>query len=46
MHTGFWWRTLKEGDGLDDVGIDGRVILKRILKKWGRGRGLEFVSGW
>jgi len=24
-----WWEHLKEGDSLEDIGIDGRVILKR-----------------
>ena len=37
MHTGFWWRDLREGDHLKDPGIDGRIILKWIFKKWGGG---------
>jgi hypothetical protein len=32
--TGFWWGDLREGDHLGDQGIDGRIILKRIFKKW------------
>jgi hypothetical protein len=31
MHTGFWWCNLKARGCLDDLGIDGRVILKWIL---------------
>jgi hypothetical protein len=37
MHTRFWWRDLREGDHLEDPGIDGRIILKWIFKKWGGG---------
>ena len=25
MHTGFWWRNLREGYYLEDPGIDGRT---------------------
>jgi hypothetical protein len=35
--TGFWWGDLREGDHLGHPGIDGRIILKRIFKKWDGG---------
>jgi hypothetical protein len=34
VHTGFWWRDLREGDHLEDQVIDGTIILKWIFKKW------------
>ena len=33
MYTGFWWGNLKKGDHLEDLGVDGRITLKRTLKK-------------
>jgi hypothetical protein len=34
VHTGFWYRDLRKRDQLEDPGVDGRTILKWILKKW------------
>jgi hypothetical protein len=34
VHTGFRWGDLKERDHLEDLGIDRRIILKWIFKKW------------
>jgi hypothetical protein len=35
LHTGLWWRNLRERDHLEDPGIDGRIILKLIFSKSG-----------
>jgi hypothetical protein len=32
VHTGFWWGDLNEREHSEDLGVDGRTILKWILK--------------
>jgi hypothetical protein len=40
VHTGFWFGNLKEGEHLEDPGVNRRIILKWIFEKWERKYGL------
>jgi hypothetical protein len=32
--TGVWWENLRERDNWGDPGVDGKIILRRIIRKW------------
>jgi hypothetical protein len=34
VHAKFWWGNLREGDHLEGTGINTKVILKWVFKKW------------
>jgi len=34
VYTGFWWGKLRERDDLEDPGVDDRIILRLIFRKW------------
>jgi len=36
-YTGFWWGKLRERNHLEDPGVDGRIILRWIFRKWNGG---------
>ena len=42
VYTGFWWGNLGERDRLEDSGLDERIILRWIFRKWDVG----IWSGW
>jgi hypothetical protein len=33
MCTEFWWGNLKERDHLEELGVEGKIILRWLLKK-------------
>jgi hypothetical protein len=37
VHTGFWYGYLREGDILEDAGIDSSKMLKGNFRKWDGG---------
>jgi hypothetical protein len=43
VHTGFWCRHLREIDHLQDLDVDGRIILKSTFKKSGGG-GMDWID--
>ena len=41
VYAGHWWRNLRERDHLEGPGIDGKIILRWILRKWDGGHVLD-----
>jgi hypothetical protein len=39
VHTGFKWGNLRKIDLLKDPGINGRIILRWVFRKWDVGYG-------
>jgi hypothetical protein len=37
VHTGFLWGNLRGLDDLGDPGVDGRIILKWVFRRWNVG---------
>jgi hypothetical protein len=35
-HKGFCWENMGKRDHWEDLGVDGKLILKWLLKKWNR----------
>jgi len=34
VYTGFWWGNLREREHLEDPGVNRRIILGGIFRKW------------
>jgi hypothetical protein len=41
--TGCWWENLWERDGWGDPGIDDRIVLRQIFRKWDVG-GMDLIE--
>jgi len=44
VYTEFWWGNLRERGHLEDPGVDGRIILRCIFRKWNVG--VSTGSSW
>jgi hypothetical protein len=40
-YRGFRWENLRERDHLEEPGVDGRIILRWIFRKWDVGHGMD-----
>jgi hypothetical protein len=46
VHTWFWWGKMKKRDHLEDLAVDGRIILKWVFKKRdGRMDSIDLAQG-
>jgi len=43
VYTRFWWGNLRKRDHLENLGVDGRIILRWIFRKWEVG-GMDWID--
>jgi hypothetical protein len=41
--TGFWWSSLNKRDHLEQLSVDGNIVLKWIFNNWDEGPGPDFI---
>jgi hypothetical protein len=41
MYTGFWWGNLRERDHMENPGVNGRIILRWLFRKWDGEHGMD-----
>jgi len=47
MYTGFWWGNLRERYHLGDPGVNWRIILRQIFRKWDGGMDwIDLAPDW
>ena len=46
VHTEFWWRNLMEKDHLENLAVNGSIILKRILQEMGWIHLAQVMDNW
>jgi len=43
VYTRFWWGNLRERDHFEDAGLNGRIILRWIFRKWDVGLSIGLI---
>ena len=46
VYIRFWWRGLWERGRLENLGVDGRIILKRSSSSVMRGKAVDLARDW
>ena len=41
VYTGFWWGNMRARDHIKDPGVEGRILLKWVFRKWDVFHGLD-----
>jgi len=44
VYIWFWWGNLKERNHLEDPGVDGRIVIRWIFRKWDGGGGMDWID--